>query len=113
MAIGAHLGPLCLSEIEVEKTPNLQENAKNSHGKGGFDHIMHSPLADGLPTGGAGLTKAKESRSVKTKSTDKPATDPGATAILCRASSGILEPGPGQQQYYAAPRRVGVDLRPL
>ena len=32
---------------------------------------------------------------------------PGATTILCRASSGILEPGPGQQQYYAAPRRVG------
>ena len=37
----------------------------------------------------------------------------GAAAILCRASSGILEPCPGQQQYYAAPRRVGVDLPPL
>ena len=38
---------------------------------------------------------------------------PGAAAIVCRASPGILEPGPGQQQYYAAPRRVGIDQRPL
>ena len=38
---------------------------------------------------------------------------PGATAILCRASSGILEPGPGQQQYYAAPRWVASMFRSM
>ena len=55
--------------------------------------------ACGLPTGGAGLTKATESRTVKAKSSEPVGGDHGGQRQYHTAPHPrILEPGPGQQQ---------------
>ena len=64
---------------------------------GGRFYTRH--CACGLPTGGAGLTKATESRTVKAKSSEPVGGDHGGQRQYHTAPHPrILEPGPGQQQ---------------